>query len=477
MVSAKRLFRVLAVGVLSGTLAQAAAAETLTDTLIQTYQSSPFLKSQRAALRRIDENVAIARSSKRPDVSAAVGASASVFRPEPFQRLQGFDTVTVRPDWQLEEEVTAELRTTLLLYDHGQTEAAVQSTLAQVMANRAVLRDVEQTVLFGAVQSYMDVRRDEISVEVAEANVEVLTEQVRATRDRFELGEVTRTDVSLAEARLAAARAGLASFRGQLQISREAFAAVVGVPPQNLQPPPPLPDLPETLSRAEAIAMGLHPVLVASRNSEEAAVFDLSRARSARGPSVSGSAAIVSNAEGVTERGIGGVQGTLSITGRVPIYQGGRLSAAVRQAEALLAQRKFEVQDTARQIRQNTGAAWANLAVARASITANREQVRAARLAFEGVQEEAMLGARTTLDVLDLEQDLRDAQLQLASSERDEYVAAYQLLSTMGLLTVEHLNLGIPTYNPELYHNEVQNAPYSTVEGNILDKLRDRYSR
>ena len=149
----------------------------------------------------------------------------------------------------------------------------------------------------------------------------------------------------------------------------------------------------------------------------------------------------------------------------------------MRQSEALVARRKFDVQDTARTIRQNTAGAWANLAVARASIVANQEQVRSARIAFEGVQEEATLGARTTLDVLDLEQDLRDAQLQLASSQRDEYVAAYQLLSTMGLLTVKHLNLGIPTYDPEVYHNKVQNGPYSTVEGNILEKLRDRYSR
>ena len=132
---------------------------------------------------------------------------------------------TVHPSWRVEEELTGELRATLLLYDHGQTEAAIQSAQAQVMANRAILRDIEQSVLFGAVQAYMDVRRDEISVDVGENNVEVLSEQVRATRDRFELGEVTRTDVSLSEARLAAARATLAGFRGQLQISREAVPA------------------------------------------------------------------------------------------------------------------------------------------------------------------------------------------------------------------------------------------------------------
>jgi len=468
MISAKRVIGILAAGAVVATVAQAGLADTLTDTLIRAYQSSPFLESQRAALRRTDENVAIARSSKRPEISAAIGAAGTIARP-PGPAL-------VPDEWEYNQEVTAELRATLLLYDHGQTAAAIQSAKAQVMANRAVLREVEQAVLFGAVQAYMDVRRDEISVDVGENNVQVLREQVRATRDRFELGEVTRTDVSLAEARLAAAQAALAGFRGQLQISREAFGAVVGVPPQDLQPPPPLPGLPGTLAEAEAIAMRLHPNIVSARHAEEAAGYDLSRARSARGPSISG-AATVQTTDDVLDRGINDVRGTVSITGRVPLYQGGRLSAAARQAEALLAQRKFEVQDTARQIRQNTAGAWANLAVARASIVANREQVRSAQIAFEGVQEEALLGARTTLDVLDLEQDLRDAQLQLASSQRDEYVAAYQLLSTMGLLTVEHLNLGIPTYDPEAYHNKVQNGPYSTVEGSILEKLRDRYSR
>ncbi|MEM9794756.1 MAG: TolC family protein, partial [Pseudomonadota bacterium] len=318
------------------------------------------------------------------------------------------------------------------------------------------------------------------SVNVARNNVSVLAEQVRATQDRFDLGEVTRTDVSLSEARLAAARSNEALVLGSLAISRENFLAAVGRPAGTPQPPPVLPELPATLAQAEAIAMREQPELNAARFNQIAAEFDLTRARAARGPTVSlGADVTYSDTPGnaFTSGRSRDTSAGLSVTGNLPIYQGGQLSALVRQAEANLAQSQFDVQNTARAVRQNLGSAWSNLAVARATITANQQEVRAATVAFEGGREEASLGARTTLDVLDLEQDLRDAEFALASSLRDEYVAAYQLLSAMGLLTVKHLNLGIPTYDPDVNFNRVQNGPYSTVEGSILDKLRDRYSR
>ncbi|MSU89756.1 TolC family outer membrane protein [Rhodobacteraceae bacterium 2CG4] len=439
-----------------------AQAETLTDALIKAYQMSPVLEAERAALRNTDERVALARSARRPSLTAL--GSAEVAADE-------------NSDWELFDTYQAQLQSSLLLYDHGQTAAAIDAAKSAVAAGRAQLRNVEQVVLLNTVAAFMDVRRNIQSVQVARNNVSVLQEQVRATRDRFDLGEVTRTDVSLAEARLAQARANLAAFEGQLTTAREAYLAVVGAPARDLQAPPALPQVPQALERIEAIAMREHPALNAARYLETVAQYDLTRARAARGPSVSLEAtATARNADGLTGRsdnlGVG-----VGVTGRVPLYAGGELSALVRQAEAVLQQRRFEVQDTARSIREEAAVALSNLRVARATIVANREEVRAAQVAFEGVQEEAILGARTTLDVLDLEQDLRDAQLALATSLRDEYVAAYQLLSAMGLLSVEFLNLGIPTYNPDVNYNRVQNAPYSTVEGGILEKLRDRYAR
>lgn len=457
-----RLARALTVGAALSLSGLPAGAETLTDTLISAYQQSPVLESERARLRSTDEQVALARSNRRPTInataSADVGASGNT-------------------DFELTDEYSLALRSSLLLYDNGQTAAAIEAAKALVAAARGQLRQVEQQVLLNAVVAYMDIRRDIQSVNVAENNVEVLRQQVQATRDRFELGEVTRTDVSLAEARLASAQANLASLRGRLQSSRESYRAVVGQAPGTLQAPPPIPPLPGSLNEAEGIAIATHPSLTAARYAETAAQFDVTRARAARGPSLSADASVAYTDQ---ETSFGRDQNHsfgVGVTGTLPIYKGGQLSALVRQAEAQLAQRKYDVQDVARTIRQNAATAWSNLQVARASITANRQQVEAARVAFEGVREEATLGARTTLDVLNLEQDLRDAQLQLAGSIRDEYVAAYQLLSAMGLLSVEHLQLGIPTYDPDINYLKVQGGPYSTVEGGIMEKLRDRYSR
>ncbi|NNU81357.1 TolC family outer membrane protein [Halovulum dunhuangense] len=460
-----RDFRVLASGaalwLLAG-LAGPVAAQSLTETLVTTYQSSPVLESQRAALRGTDEGVAQARALRRPsiDLEASVGLDASRDN-----------------DWDLADSYTAGLSASLRLYDHGQSAAAIESAKANVASTRAVLRNVEQQVLLAAVAAFMDIRRDQQQVTTARNNVSVLESQVQATRDRFDLGEVTRTDVSLAEARLALAQANLAAVQGNLQSALERYQAVVGSPATSLQSPPPLPSLPASLAEAESIAMRSHPSLEAARFAQTAAEFDLVRARASRGPSVNLTGGLgISN----TDNQLGqneDIDLRLGLGANVPLYRGGQLSSVVRQAEAAVDRAKFDVQDTARTIRQNAAIAWSNIAVARATIVANREEVRAARIAFEGVSEEASLGARTTLDVLDLEQDLRNAEFRLAASQRDEYVAVYQLLSAMGLLSVDYLNLGIPTYEPDINYNRVQNAPYSTVEGSILDKLRDRYGR
>lgn len=450
-----------------------AEAQTLRETLIQTYQFSPQLEASRAQLRGVDEGVAIARSAKRPTLTGTVAGNIAS---SDSKISDGFDV-------SFGNTARIQLSSSLLLLDYGQTRAAIESARADVSAQRQLLRDVEQQVLLDAVSAFMDVRRDLQNLEVAQNNVRVLAEQVRATRDRFELGEVTRTDVSLSEARLASARATEAAVRGSLAISREAYQAVVGVPSGTLQTPPALPELPASLADAEAISMREQPQLNAARFSVTAAEFDVKRARAARGPSVTANGNITVQDEGFDFLGDNTGPNSESfsvaaeIAGSVPLYRGGELSALVRQSEAVLAQQQANVQATARAIRQNVAVAWSNLAVFRATIAANREEIEAARVAFEGIREEAALGARTTLDVLDLEQDLRDAQFQLLSSQRDEYVAAYQLLQAMGLLTVEHLNLGIPTYDPDVNFNRVQNAPYSTVEGNILEQLRDRYSR
>ncbi|MEO1550789.1 MAG: TolC family outer membrane protein [Pseudomonadota bacterium] len=441
-------------------LPQGVWADTLSDALVKAYQLSPVLEASRASLRSTDEGVAQARAARRPTVSGS--ASATLSDNDDFNR-------------DLTDSYSIQLDASLTLLDGGQNRFAIESARNAVASARAGLRDAEQSVLLDAVSAYMDVRRDMQFVSLSQNNVMVLQEQVRAARDRFDVGEVTRTDVSLAEARLAEAQANLASSRGQLRTSEEVYRAVVGVAPRNLQPPPPLPTMPRSVSDAQAIALREAPSLTSAQFNEIAANFDLKRSRAAQGFS-----ATLNSSAGfsVDQRFEGDTQTSTSIgvTGTLPIYQGGRLSSLVRQAQAVVALRKAEVQSAARSVRQNVATAWSNMDVSAATVAAAREEIRAAQVAFDGVREEATLGARTTLDVLDREQELRDAQFSLASAERDRYVAGFNLLASMGLLTVEYLNLGIPTYDPDVNYQKVQNAPFSTERGSILDKLRGRYA-
>ncbi len=448
-------------------LAAAAApgqAQTLRDTLVQAYRTSPVLEAQRAVLAATNEGIAQVRARRRPQVEGSATAALS-----DSSVGDSRDSYSVGID------------ASLLLYDHGRTAAALNAAEAQVGASLADLRAVEQNVLLDAATAFLDIRRDAQLVSLSQSNVDVLGQQVRATQDRFEVGEVTLTDVSLAQARQAAARSTLAASEGQLRLSRDRYQAVVGVPPGALAPPPPAPLMPGTLADAEAISMREHPALAAARLRELAASHDLERARRDFGPSA--------GVNGSVQYGIG--QGQLDqdvlsaqvgLQATIPIYSGGQLESATRQAEAVLAQRKAQLQSTARSVRQGVAAAWSNIAVAKASITASRQQVEAAEIAVSGVREEASLGARTTLDVLDREQELRDAQFSLVSAQRDEYVAAFSLLSAMGLLSVTHLNLGIAPYDPGMVVSESGKNPPTAAgvngfDGSVVDRISDRWGK
>ena len=451
------IFAFLVLG-LSG-LPQSLFAESLTDALISAYQNNPTLKLNRAALRARDEAVAQARAGKRPVVDAngsgTISASSNSTR-------------------DITDTYQASLDASLVLYDGGQTRSAIESAMADVSAARASLVGIEQEILLDATTAYMDVRRDARFVLLAQDNIRVLTEQVRAARNRFEVGEVTRTDVAQARARLAAAESNLSASRGALVRSEQNYLATVGNVAGNPAPPPPLPVIPKSLDAVQSVAMREHPTINEARFNERAARFDVARARGRLRPSVSASGKVGYSRNTITY-GDGNTSAAITLQGKIPLYQGGVLSSLVRQANDILARRKAELQDAGRVVIQTTAIAWANLNVARASIAANRQQVDAARIAFEGVTEEAKLGARTTLDALNAEQELLTAQSDLVAAQRDEYVAAYKVLSSMGLLTVKHLNLGIETYDPALNYNRVQNAPYGGFDGSVVDKIRDRW--
>ena len=305
----------------------------------------------------------------------------------------------------------------------------------------------EQSILLDAVSAYMDVLRDEQLVTLAESNVAGHMEQVRAANERFQVGLVTRTDVSLAEARLAAAQAELEMQQGELLGSMEIYRTVVGSEPVDLEQPPPPPAVPATVEEAEAIAMRRHPRILEARLAIEAAEFASQRYRSNRSPVLS---ATVSH---TLSRLPGSQQNTSSkfaaaLNANVTLFDGGMSGSERRQATALLDQRRFELQHAASMTRQSIRIAYSNWRVTTASISAIEQQTASAQLALEGVREEVNLGARTILDALDAEQETRNAQANLLSARRNEYVAVYRILAEMGLLTVSHLNLGIAEHNP-----------------------------
>lgn len=437
----------------------ASFAETLSDALVKAYQTSPLLQSSRAGLRAQDETVPQALSGKKLRTSASASAAL---------QTTSDDTSNV-PDIY-----TAGLNASLTVYDHGQTKAAVESARMSVAAARASLRDVEQQVLFSAVSAYMDVRQAIEFVAIAENDVEVLDEQLRAANNRFDVGEVTRTDVSLTEAQLQASRATLETARGNLQTARQSYLAAVGTLPGELSPPPPLPPLVKTVKEAEAIGMRQNPAILSAQFAQQGAVADFDRALAAKGPSLSLTGAV--GYQGYQSLGQGDkLTGSVGVSGSMPLSTGGNTDSLVRQAQQLLDQRKSQVQSAGRSVIESVNGAWITLQVARATILANQRQLEAARIAYEGVSEEARLGARSTIDVLDANQNRLEAAAEVVRSKRNEYVAGYSVLQAMGLLTVDHLKLGIETYDPDVYFQEVRNGPRGGYDTSAVDRIRTRW--
>lgn len=426
------------------------AAETLTDAFIQAYRTSGLIEQNRAVLRAADEDVAAAVATLRPVLNYA--ASVDYANPNAF----GGDDVTG----------AVSLSANMLLYDFGRSELGVDAAKEQVLATRAALVDIENTVLLNTVTAYLGVRRAEAFVQLRENNVRLLTEQLRATRDRFEVGEITRTDVSLAEARLAAARAGLAAEQGGLALAEEQYKAVVGSYPGTLAAPPRTPKIPGTEAAARDVARQNNPQIAQVQHNVQAAELAVERARRNVYPTLDATGSFSVDDDGDDSTRLG-----LTLSG--PIYQGGAIASGLRKAQATRDQARAQLYTAGLLVDQQVGNAYANLAVAIASIDASDRQVRAASLAFEGVREEFQLGARTTLDVLDQEQELLDARTNLVSAGVDRQIAVYQVLDAMGILTAERLGLNVPIYDPAAYYNAVKDAPTVNVspQGERLDRV------
>ncbi len=428
--------------------ATAATSETLSDALVHAYEHSGLLEQNRALLRAADEDVAIAVSATMPVVNWAISATSQ------YPRLPNSDLISLN----------ASISGQLTLYDGGANQLAIEAQKELVLGTRQSLRGIEQQVLLRAIEAYMNVRRSSEFVALRNNNVRLITQELRAAQDRFEVGEVTRTDVSLAEARLASAKSLLAAAQGDLARSAEEYRNAVGRPPRNLRPVSAAP-VSRSIAEAKEFAVRNHPSILEVRHSVTAAELNIRRAEAAYKPNLSATARVGVNQDFDAGREVG-----LTLSG--PIYQGGRLSATVRQFMARRDATRAGLHVTTHNIQQQVGNAYSFLEVARASLQASNQQTRAATVAFRGVREEATLGARTTLDVLNAEQELLNAQANTISAQADEVIASYAVLEAMGLLTAEHLRLPVQQYDPAAYYNLVKDAPTITSEqGQALDRV------
>ena len=422
-----------------------AQAQTLEETLSQAYNSNPTLQAQRASLRAVDEQRVQARAGRLPTVSA----SASISR----QHVESQSTFVIngqRVPSNSESDATPKnysLTASQAIYQGGRISGAIDQATAVIMASRENLRATEQTVLVSAVTAFMDVRRDSRVVDIRRNNVDVLAQHLEAAADRFEVGEITRTDVAQAEARLSGAQAQLAAAQSQLAVSRAAYERVTGNPPATLQDPPALPDLPDHLADAAEYAFANSPQLLAAQYNEQASQHAIRIARGNLLPEVSlsatASAARDSNFSG-DERDSVSVMGRVS----VPILTGGLNRSRVRAAVAQEEQARFQVREARRQVTEGVTNAWSGYIASLAVIESSRQAVRANEIALDGVEQVAYVGIRTTLDVLDAEQELLESRLTLVTAERDSYVAGYNLLQAMGAVSARQLGLNVEIYDP-----------------------------
>ncbi len=435
-------------------LTPVAQAETLADALIAAYRNSNLLDQNAALLRVADEDVAIAVSALQPIIQFTLQSQWT---------NQGFRVGGVEADSD-SLATTAQVSAEMTLYDFGRNRLAIEVAKESVLATRENLISIEQSVLLDAVTAYVNVRLATEVVDLRQSNLRLITQELRAARDRFDVGEITRTDVSVAEARLAGSRAELASAEGDLMVARESYKASTGKYPGNLRPLPPTPRTARTQDEAVSIALRTQPAVRQGQHEVVVSGLNIARARADFQPVITARGSIGMNDAGLETE-------TFGLSLNQTLYSGGRQAALLRRAIAQDEATRAALLQTGVQVEQAVGNAWSNILVTSAGIEANDRQIRAAQEAFDGIREEATLGSRTTLDVLDAEQELLDARAAKLQSEAQRYVGVYQLLSAMGLLTVEHLDLGIPVFDPAAYYNVVKDAPIHSSQGAALDRI------
>ena len=459
--SFKRIALALPLG-LALSLPRPALAETLADALVGAYEHSGLLEQNRALLRAADEDVAASRAALKPVLrwAASLTQNFGTTRSSALLPAQSSDSLTA----------SINLIGELLLYDFGASEYRTEAAKETVLATRQTLLNIEQQVLLRAVAAYMGVIEASETVELRNNNLRLLTQELRAARDRFEVGEVTRTDVALAEAQLANARSGLAGAEGALLRAVEEYRTAVGHKPSKLSTPPSLPNVGNSLASAKALAVRQHPSIIAAQHQVAGADLGVKASEATMSPRVS-----LKGQYGLTETFNSdrySRSGSVGVEVGQTIYQGGALSSNLRRAMAQRDAQRSNLHVVRMNVEQEVGNAYAALSSARAQLEASDRQIRAARIAFRGVREEATLGARTTLDVLDAEQALLDAESTRVSAGANLYVAAYSVLAATGQLTARDLRLPVQLYDAGAYYNLVKEGPtVNSAQGKALDRV------
>lgn len=445
----------LAVGTM--TFSSAAYAETLQEALAKAYENNPTLTAARAGQRANDENVPIQKSSGLPNVGVGVDYQEnlvlpgnSFFSPKRFVSVGGQMSVPI--------------------YQGGAVRNAVKAAKFRVEAGQADLRATEASIFSQTVGAYMDVIRDQAIVQLNQKNVAVLRTNLQATSDRFEIGDLTRTDVAQSEARLALAEGDLRTAEANLIASRESYVRLVGEAPVDLEQPPQLPNLPASPDEAVAIALTSNPDIEAANQAVNASRADIGVARASRLPKLSATTSggynnnLNSVNDPASDNTTKSASAGLSLT--VPIFQGGRPSAQVRQAQSRTSQAIENYVEVERSVIAQTRGAYAAWRANEQIIAATQQAVSANGLSLEGVRAENSVGTRSILDILNAEQEYLNTQVQLVSAQRNYYVAAFSVLAAMGKAEARDLGIeGGALYDPEVNYNR--------VKGQIIDWADD----
>ena len=428
-------------------------AETLRDALTQAYNTNPTLTGARAGQRATDEGVPIAKAQGRPDAAATASYT------ELFPRSDG---TNFSPD----RLFSGGINLSVPIYTGGAVKNGILAAENRVEAGQAGLRATESAIFSAVVGAYMDVIRDESIVELNRAQVGVLQVNLEATKDRFEIGDLTRTDVAQSEARLQLAISNMEGARSNLIRSKEIYIQLVGDAPGDLEAPPPLPNLPATPDDAVKVALDANPDLIASREFREAASYDRRGANASRLPQVAGfTSGSYSNNFGSIDSGTRPAFDTSSSSAQIgvratlPLYSGGQPAAQIRQAQARLGQAQEQEIAAEREAIAQTRASYASWRASLQVIAASERAVSANELSLEGTRAENSVGNRTILDILNAEQELLQSKVQLVTARRNAYVAGFSLLAAMGRAEARDLGLeGGALYDPMVNYDAVEGA-------------------